>query len=455
MKKTLTAMGVMGLVLQANDALARELDNRNDDGASFTGRPGENFDGDAQAARGTTSYDHYIFTTSASGDGDFGNWAGANGVGLDAADSICQIEASGAGLPNHGSYVAWLSDSQNDAYCRAHGTYGLKSDDCGASGGLPTSAGPWLRTDDQLFGGDLAQIVNVGAVYRPVNLNALGSSVFPPKRVWTGTLSDGTSSGFHCDDWTSSSSGDGSDLYLAVTGDTEATVMNWTENDIRECSDAARLTCLSTASSGMGAAPPAAPYTGSARRAFVSSLSGPAQFSTWQLPGGGTPGDMNITGLDAADEICQTLASDGGLERPDDFKALLPDSSNPLFQRFNFTNQWYRIDHVKVADSLDALFEPAESIQTNIGLDEQGLPVVEVTDVWTGVDTQGTLLADNCNDWTSSATDQGTAVGSANYADLRLIFNDNRRCSDVARLYCFSDADQISTHRFFREDFYD
>lgn len=457
MKKTLTAMGVVGLVLQANDALARELDDRGDDGASFTGRPGENYEGDANAVRGAGAYDQYIFTTSASGFGSFEEWSAAGGTGLTgmaAADQICQVEASGAGLPNAGSYVAWISDSQNDAYCRAHGLYGTKDDDCGASGGLPTSAGPWLRTDGQLFGGDLAGIVEDGEVYRPVDLNALGSPVLFPERVWTGTSADGTSSGFHCDDWTASTSGSGSDLYLGVTGDTNATVVNWTQDDIGACSEAARLTCLSTASSGIGA-PPVAPYTGSDRRGFVSSLSGPARFSEWQLPGGGTPGQRGLSGVDAADEICQSLASGAELDRSDDFKALLSDDTTSVYQRFDFQNRWYRMDHVKIVENLGNLFEPGEDVLTNVALDEQGLPLVEITDVWTGMDTQGTSLANTCDGWTSSSSNQATSVGSATYADLRMIYRDVKACSSPAHLYCFSDIDEISTYDFRREDFYD
>lgn len=455
MKKTLTAMGVVGLVLHANDALARELDNRDNDGASFTGRPGENFEGGSEAIRGAGSYDQYIFTTSASGAGAFEEWAAATGsglVGMDAADLVCQSAASGAGLPNAGTYVAWISDSQNDAYCRAHGLYGTKDDDCGASGGLPTTAGPWLRTDGQLFGGDLPGIVDDGEVYRPVELDANGSPVFFPQRVWTGTSPDGTSDGFNCTDWTTASSGDGSGLFLGMTGDTQGTVVNWTADAIQSCSEAGRLTCLSTGTSGIGTPPPP-PYTDSERRAFVSSLAGPASFSTWQLPGGGTPDDQGLQGLDAADAICRSLAGDADLDRPDEFKALLSDVSTSIFQRFDFQNQWYRVDHVKIVENLGDLFEPEEAIQTAIALNEQGLPVVEITDVWTGVDTQGTSVAD-CNGWTSSSSGEGTSIGSAVYSDLRLIFNGSQQCSEPAHLYCFSDSDQISSHNFSREDFY-
>lgn len=455
MKKTLTAMGVVGLVLQANDALARELDSRDKDGASFTGRPGETF-GDDPGTAGQAlppplgAYPHYIFTSSASGMGAIEEWSAASGTGLagrDAADFICQLEASGAGLPNAGSYVAWMSDNQSDAYCRAHGLYGYKSDDCGASGGLPDSAGPWVRRDGQLFGGELSSIVNNGEVYHPVDLHANGSPVFYPGRTWTGTRADGSRSGFNCNDWTSGSSGFG------LHGDIAGTAFNWTADGIQSCSQPGRLTCLATASSGIGA-PPAPPHTESERRAFVTSLAGPANFASWALPGGTTPGDSGLQGLAAADEICQTLATSGGLGNPDAYKAMVSDSSS-IYGRFDFTNQLYRLDHVEIVDGFGDFFEPGDDIQTGITLDQSGTPITSNFDVWTGMDTQGLTLANNCDDWTSGASGEGTSFGTATYADLRLIFNGNMTCNSVAHLYCLSDSDELSSHSFIREDFYD
>lgn len=455
MKKALTAMSVMGLVLQANDALAKELDERSDGGAAFTGHAGEKRDGNpgttgAVTPSGASSYDQYIFTTSASGFGDIGDWPAAGGTGLvgrDAADYICQLEASGAGLPNHESYVAWMSDNQNDAYCRAHGLFGYKSENCGASGGLPDFAGPWLLTNDQLFGGTLSSIIDNGEIYRAVSLQADGSSVFFPERSWTGTRSDGTASAFNCNGWTTSSSGFG------TFGDTAGVADNWTDEAEQSCSSAARLTCLSTATSGIGA-PPLPPYTASERRAFITSLSGPADFSTWSLPGGITPGDLDLQGVAAADEICQTAASSGGLANADAYRALISDSSS-IYGRFDFPNQLYRLDHVKIVENFGDLYEPGDDILTGITIDQSGTPLLTRRDVWTGTDTQGLTLANNCSDWTSGASGAGTSFGTAGYADLRLIYNGEKACNSIAHLYCVSDSDEVSSDRFLRRDFYE
>ncbi len=455
MKKTLTAMGVMGLVLQANDALARELDQRTDDGAAFTGRPGEKFDNDP-VTNGSAlppplgAYPHYIFTSSASGMGAIEEWSAASGAGLvgrDAADYICQLEASGAGLPNHESYVAWMSDNQNDAYCRAHGLYGTKDDDCGASGGLPDYAGPWVLRDDQLFGGELSSIIDNGEIYHAVDQQANGAPFLFPQRTWTGTRPDGTGSAFNCNDWTSSSSGS------ALFGDTASTAFNWTDDGQQGCSATGRLTCLSTATSGFGT-PPAPPYVLSERRAFVTSIDGPARFADWALPGDTTPGDLGLSGIEAADEICQTLAASGGLANADAYKALVSDS-NSIYGRFDFANQLYRLDHAKIVDSFGDFFEPGDDIHSGITLDQTGTAITSHTPVWTGMDTQGLTLADNCGDWTIGASGESTSTGVANYADLRMIFGGTAVCSASAHLYCISDSDELSSYRFSRDDFYD
>jgi hypothetical protein len=91
-----------------------------------------------------------VFVTSVTGDGNLGSWADAGGnTGLAAGDAICQARANAAGLT--GTFVAWLSDDNNDAYCRVHNLTGKKASNCG-QGSLPESAGPWVRTDGFPFG---------------------------------------------------------------------------------------------------------------------------------------------------------------------------------------------------------------------------------------------------------------------------------------------------------------
>src|SRR5690606_18797239 len=85
------------------------------------------------------------FVTNSTGTGNLSTWALAGGnTGVAAADAVCNAEAAAAGLP--GTYVAWMSDATDDAYCRVHQLTGKKAANCGL-GALPATAGPWVRTD--------------------------------------------------------------------------------------------------------------------------------------------------------------------------------------------------------------------------------------------------------------------------------------------------------------------
>jgi len=73
-----------------------------------------------------------VFVTSVTGNGDLSTWDNANALsGLAAADAVCRARADIAFLDNPTQFVAWMSDSSNDAYCRIHGLSGLRSANCG------------------------------------------------------------------------------------------------------------------------------------------------------------------------------------------------------------------------------------------------------------------------------------------------------------------------------------
>jgi len=113
---------------------------------------------------GTTAVTNKVFVTSVSGNGNISTWADAGGkTGLAAADAVCQARANAAGLP--GIFKAWLSDGNDDAYCRVHNLTGKISANCGQSS-LPASAGPWVRMDGFPFGARIDQLLN-GTVYSP------------------------------------------------------------------------------------------------------------------------------------------------------------------------------------------------------------------------------------------------------------------------------------------------
>ena len=109
------------------------------------------------------------FITSEVGTGVMSTWTSSGGMaGLDGADQVCRTLAANAGLANPNDFVAWLSDSSDDAYCRLHGLSGRILDPmpCGQLT-LPTSAGPWSRSDG-------TPIVPSGRWSRPSTRSAVG-----------------------------------------------------------------------------------------------------------------------------------------------------------------------------------------------------------------------------------------------------------------------------------------
>jgi hypothetical protein len=121
----------------------------------------------------TSSSDHKrVFVTSTTYSGALGSvWA---------ADAQCHAAAAAAGLP--GVYHAWLSNGTNDAYDHV------------------VDVAPWYTTSDvvafaaktDLRGAPAAQLLDENGGYP--DPAALGA--------WSGSNSDGVSSGEDCDQWT-------------------------------------------------------------------------------------------------------------------------------------------------------------------------------------------------------------------------------------------------------------
>jgi len=81
-----------------------------------------------------------VFVTYVSGSGNLDSWPDAGGqTGTAAGDAICQARAAAGGLANPSQFRAWLSDQNDDAYCRIHNLTGKKSANCGMAT-LPVAA---------------------------------------------------------------------------------------------------------------------------------------------------------------------------------------------------------------------------------------------------------------------------------------------------------------------------
>jgi hypothetical protein len=118
-------------------------------------------------------------------------------TGRNAADALCQAEASSANYANASNFHAYLSTSDDDAVCHILGLTGKASAKCGLAA-LPAT-NPWRRPDDYPVG-TAAQIA-LANLTAPIAFAADGSAQFE-QRPWTGTSSNGGVSST-CQNWSS------------------------------------------------------------------------------------------------------------------------------------------------------------------------------------------------------------------------------------------------------------
>jgi hypothetical protein len=303
-----------------------------------------------------------IFLTSVAGNGNLSTWPDASGAsGLAAADAICRARANAASLANANDYVALISDTTNDAYCRWHGAGGTLATNCGEAT-LPSGAGPWFRMDG-LAAMDVAENAigtppdDGGYVPRPIMFDEFGNLV-PDTNVdiaFTATGVDGRWEGLGdaCAGWTSD---DASDFVAAASA-----YYGYSNVDIGGtlCDRTNRLVCLEKGRDGTALTRRRPP---SARIAFVTSSTGSGDLSTWPDAGG-------ATSLAAGDAICRAHASRAQLPLADTYKAWLSTTSVDAVARFANDGPFYRVDGVLAIASVDRLAAshldaPVQSMRT-------------------------------------------------------------------------------------------
>lgn len=367
------------------------------------------------------------FVTSTSGVGILGQWPDAGGAtGLAAGDAICVARATAANLPEPQSFVAWLSDSSDDAYCRVHGFSGKKSAQCGQQS-LPTGAGPWQRTDGAPFMGALTSAAPAAAVYVPLARDEFGQAA-GSAAVFTGTYADGDVSELTCGNWLANSEAD--------IGVTNYTYPGWSQYlGYMLCDFPARLACLQK---GPGDPLPTLPRAH--KLAFLTSLSLGGNLGAASQAGGST-------GVAAGDAICRNLAQTANLPDAASYKAYLTDGTTHPADRFQHDGPWQRPDGAKFADSFAQI--RSGFVHAPLNITETGAYASNQSQlVWTGMDTSGRVGTLTCNTWsTTSATawiSKLDAVGPSWPPALA----QPASCLGLNRLYCLSDSDQLFRYGF-------
>lgn len=374
------------------------------------------------SARVAAATPNRIFVTSVTGNGDLSTWADSGGVpGLAGADAVCRARATAAGLSDPSLYVAWMSDSTNDAYCRAHGLSGTKASNCGGLPEPPSFAGPWVRTDLHPFGPVIHELLGLhGTVFIPCSKDEFGVESMSDF-VFTATDHEGVyipGASFACTDWTSSAS------VMVPAGDLARTTQSWTRFGQIGCSHpAAALICLKQADG-----PAIAPLFNQGALAFMTASYGKGRLEDWPEAGG-------QQGLAAGDNICRLRAMAAGLPHPEHFKAWLSTSSVNAGDRFTFGGPWVRPDGVIVAHTkADLVSGELHSPINQTALGEYW----GNWGAWTGSTSAGIGTGSHCADWSSDGGGPQGTNGAVNAVTSWSEFFGPDECSNYGSIYCLS-----------------
>lgn len=358
----------------------------------------------------------YIFVSSEQGQGILADWTSAGGLtGLAAADNVCQTMAENVGLS--GEYIAWMTDSTDDAYCRVHGLGGKKTDNCGQAT-LPASAGPWLRMDDFPFAETIDPVSGITAL-TPVlfNENGIAVSSLSASNYWSNSKANGTeaAAGQSCGDWTGSA-------VAAAGGNAFGQAGHWSYGwwVPSGCASSSSRSLLCIKKDSSSALPD---YTSTGLLAFVTSGFFSADFG----------------GLAGADAICQSHADTAGLstiDAPKTFKAWLSTSAVDAVNHIASDGPWVNLNGIKIADNKADLTDG--SLFSSITQDENGTPGL-VRNVFTGTDENGTATVNTCLDWTSIDVGDSATHGQSGWADAGWTSRSTRSCASKLSLYCLED----------------
>jgi hypothetical protein len=382
-----------------------------------------------------------MFVTSVAGTGDLSSWDDAGTAsGLAAGDAICQARALDGGLPNPTAYRAWLSDANDDAYCRLHNLSGKKSANCNQAV-LPDSAGPWWRTDGQPFAGTLHDLLHPWfQVLNPPRFDESGVELLSTAENWTeawsGTGAQGTVAPETCGNWMTGAS----DVW-GYYGLADSTSYSWSSGGTGSCSTLRRLYCFET-----GTGDPLPLFPASRPLAFLTSVFGYGDLGAWPLSAGSV-------GLEAGDKNCQLLAQEAGLRDPESFKAWLSDGSTSAPSRFVNHGPWVRPDGILVAASLAEL--TGRRLTSSIHVMETGAYHINAS-VWTGTLATGAADAATCASWHSATgTDYGLYGRATSTLGDWTELASFRACNYSQRnLYCLQDVPLLFFDDFESGDFW-
>lgn len=198
----------------------------------------------------------------------------------------------------------------------------------------------------------------------------------------------------------------------------------------------------------LGAILAAAPLDAVTRRAFVTSIQGSGDLSSW-------PGATGATALDRGDAICRARATAASLPNATTYRAWLSTASTDAYCHVQGLSgkkatacggaalpgggPWYlRNGITPFTGPLVDLVGAAETIYRPVLLDELGNePGYDQADYWTGTQKTGAADADTCLGWTSASTGDSGMQGHSQMSAGGWTQTSSIECSFPRRLLCF------------------
>jgi hypothetical protein len=384
------------------------------DGAAFTA---------ATTISGLSNGSRIAFLTKQTGSSAFKSWPNAPASAktpLEAADGICQAEATAAGF--RGTFVAFLSaNGAYDAGCRLFGTNTTVASHCGQAT-TPVDHAPWLAVNGLPIAlGGTAVIADAWDL--PIPFSADGTQPFDAL-VWTGSTLGAVAGGSDCTGWTSTSAFASMAIFL------DQYLLTYDGGS--SCSDNRNLACFQVNGNFFG---PSTLHQVQGKRVFVTKK----QLTSTLAFG-------NSQGVSGADALCASEATTAGYANPSGYHAYVGTSTDDamchvLGKTGTVANHcglaalptdvsWRRFDGYPVGTVAQFL---ANNLTSPIIFGADGARHVKDRP-WTGITTSNAGLQ-NCSDWTSTS---GTAfVGIPSTTSSGWSFFSTGNCNTSAPVYCF------------------
>jgi len=378
----------------------------------------------------TDVHTRVAFASEATGTGDILSWAdlpsgSTAATGLEAADEICQAEASAAGFS--GTYRALLGTDAIDLGCHLAGLSGDFSANCGEASA--PSLGPWISPLGVPVLDDLVHL-SEGKWRTRVAVHADQSTAPENASAWIGATALGDGDAADCADW-GETGPDGAALLRVATAVPASNVDNG-----EPCTGTKNILCMQV---DAGALALTAAHQREGKLAFVTSET---------FDGAPTPDAGTTTGVAAVDAFCQSLANAAGLNPSSDktFRGYVSDdTADAACHILGFAGElaatcgeasvaggpWVRTDGLVVANDLAALTDA--TLAHAILLDESG-EWSGSTEVWTGT-SDGAANGSDCGDWLD--TGETGRIGQLDRTDADFGDETLGACTESRRFYCF------------------